>query len=165
MSSARMARALRKKNVFTDLQATAKEDALREIVGRLQENGELPPRMAKPALESLLAREKMGSTGIGNGIAIPHVKLRGGPDESLVAIARSAAGVDFAAIDGEKVYVLFLVVSQEDRAEDHLAILKSISALVRDGYRHRLLLGSRTPEDFIDLFRDPSEDEAGRGTG
>lgn len=157
MSPTLMARALRRKNVFTDLKATAKEDALREIVGRLQENGELPARLAKTALESLVAREKMGSTGIGNGIAIPHVKLRGGPEETLVAIARSAAGVDFAAIDGEKVFVLFLVVSQEERAEDHLAILKSISALVRDGYRHRLLLGSRTPEDFVDLFKEPPE--------
>ncbi len=160
-----MARALRRKNVFTDLQATGKEDAIREIVGRLQENGELPARMAKQALDALVAREKMGSTGIGNGIAIPHVKLKGGPEDSLVAIARSSAGVDFAAIDGEKVFVLFLVVSQEERAEDHLAILKSISALVRDGYRHRLLLGSRTPEDFIDLFKDPPEAGPGPGMG
>ena len=151
----KVSRALRRKNVFTDIQATAKEEALREMVGRLQEGGEIPARLAKPALEALVARERMGSTGIGNGIAIPHVKLKGGPEESLVAIGRSAAGVDFAAIDGEKVFVLFLVVSSDERPEDHLAILKAISSLVRDGYRHRLLLGSRTPEDFIDLFKEP----------
>jgi mannitol/fructose-specific phosphotransferase system IIA component (Ntr-type) len=155
MSPLKIARVLKKKNVFTDLRQTTKEDVLREMVGHLQESGEIPARLAKQALEALVAREKMGSTGIGNGIAIPHVKLKGGPEEPLVAIGRSESGVDFAAIDGEKVRVLFLVVSHEDRAEDHLAILKGISALVRDGYRHRLLLGSRTPEDFVDLFKEP----------
>jgi mannitol/fructose-specific phosphotransferase system IIA component (Ntr-type) len=155
VSPLRMSKALRRKNVFTDLRAVAKDDALREIVGHLQEGGELPPKIARQVLESLVAREKMGSTGIGNGIAIPHVKLKGGPEETLVAVARSEAGVDFASIDGEKVRVLFMVISNEDRAEDHLAILKTISSLVRDGYRHRLLLGSKTPEDFVDLFKEP----------
>ena len=157
MSPLKMARVLKRKNVFTDLKATRKEEALEEILDRLGKEGEIPPRLAKQACEALLAREKMGSTGIGNGIAIPHVKLKTGPEETLVAIGRSAAGVDFAAIDGEKVYVLFLVLSNEERPEDHLAVLKSISTLVRDGYRHRLLLGSRTPEDFIDLFKEPGD--------
>jgi len=154
MTPLRVGRVLRRKNVFTDLKATTKEDALREMADLLQEGGELPAKIARQVLDSLLARERMGSTGIGNGIAIPHVKIKGGPEESLVAIARSARGVDFAAIDGEKVFVLFMVVSSDEKPEDHLAILKSISALVRDGYRHRLLLGSRTPEDFIDLFKE-----------
>jgi mannitol/fructose-specific phosphotransferase system IIA component (Ntr-type) len=81
--------------------------------------------------------------------------MKGAPEETLVAIARSEAGVEFASIDGDKVRVIFLVLSQDEHPEDHLAVLKSISTLVRDGYRHRLLLGSRTPEDFIDLFKDP----------
>ena len=155
MSPSKMSKALKRKNVFTDLRSVAKEDALKELIGHLQEGGDLPARLAKQALEALLAREKMGSTGIGNGIAIPHVKLKGGPEETIVAIGRSDQGIEFASIDGEKVKILFLVVSHEDRAEDHLAILKTISALVRDGYRHRLLLGSKTPEDFVDLFKDP----------
>jgi len=150
----KIARAIHKKNVFIDLQATDKESALREIISRVQEGGDLSARVARQAFEAILAREKMGSTGIGNGIAIPHVKLKDGPEGSLIAIARSESGVDFAAIDGEKVHVLFLVLSAEDKPEDHLTILKGISALVRDGYRHRLLLGSRTPEDFIDLFKE-----------
>jgi mannitol/fructose-specific phosphotransferase system IIA component (Ntr-type) len=157
MSPLRMSKALKKKNVFVDLRSTAKEDALREIVGHLQEAGELAPRVAKQVLDALVTREKMGSTGIGNGIAIPHVKLKAGPAETLVAIGRSEAGIEFASIDGEKVRILFLVVSGEDHPEDHLAILKSISSLVRDGYRHRLLLGSRTPEDFVDLFKDTGD--------
>jgi mannitol/fructose-specific phosphotransferase system IIA component (Ntr-type) len=148
-------RALHRKNVFTDLRATAKEDVLREMLARLEEVGEITPRLAKTALEALLAREKMGSTGIGNGIGIPHVKLKSGPEETMVAIGRSESGIEFAAIDGEKVRVVFLVLSHEDRPDDHLAVLKGISTLVRDGYRHRLLLGSRTPEDFVDLFKEP----------
>jgi mannitol/fructose-specific phosphotransferase system IIA component (Ntr-type) len=155
VSGAKIVRALRRKNVFTALKAVRKEDSLREILDNLEEGGELPPKLAKQALEALMARERLGSTGIGNGIAIPHVKLKGGPEETLVAIGRSEAGVEFASIDGDKVKVIFLVISQEDHPEDHLAVLKSISTLVRDGYRHRLLLGSRTPEDFLDLFKEP----------
>jgi mannitol/fructose-specific phosphotransferase system IIA component (Ntr-type) len=150
----KVARAIKKRNVFLELKSTTKDAVLQELVSRVQEGGDLPAKVAKAALEAIVAREKMGSTGIGNGIAIPHVKLKGGPEETLVAIGRSAAGVDFAAVDGAKVHVLFLVVSRDDRPEDHLAILKSISAVVRDGYRHRLLLGSRTPDDFIDLFKE-----------
>jgi len=155
MSAAPIARALRRKNVFTALKAVRKEDALREILDNLEEGGDLPPRLAKQAYDALLARERLGSTGIGNGIAIPHVKLKGGPEETIVAIGRSEAGIEFASIDGDKVKVVFLVVSHEDHPEDHLAVLKGISTLVRDGYRHRLLLGSRTPEDFLDLFKEP----------
>ena len=155
MSGAKIVRALRRKNVFTALKAVRKEEALREILDNLEESGELAPKLAKQSLEALMARERLGSTGIGNGIAIPHVKLKGGPEETLVAIGRSEAGVEFASIDGDKVKVIFLVISQEDHPEDHLAVLKSISTLVRDGYRHRLLLGSRTPEDFLDLFKEP----------
>lgn len=158
MTPMRVGRVLRRKNVFTDLKAETKDEALRELVELVQAGGELPAKVAKQALEALFAREKMGSTGIGNGIAIPHVKLKGGPEETLVAIAKSAKGVDFASIDGEKVHVLFLVVSSDERPDDHLAILKGISALVRDGYRHRLLLGSRTPEDFLDLFKESGEE-------
>jgi mannitol/fructose-specific phosphotransferase system IIA component (Ntr-type) len=150
----KIAKAIKKKNVFVDLQAVEKEDALREMVSRLQENDELTAAQAKQTLKALIAREAMGSTGIGNGIAIPHVKLDSAPEGSLVCIARSAQGVDFNAVDGAKVFVLFLVLSRENCAADHLVILKGISAVVRDGYRHRLLLGSRTAEDFIDLFKE-----------
>lgn len=150
----KIAKAIKKKNVFTEIESTGKDEVLAEMVGLLQENGELTARQARTTLDALIAREKMGSTGIGNGIAIPHVKLPSAPEGSLVAIGRSTAGVDFAAVDGGKVFVLFLVLSKDDRVEDHLAILKGVSAVVRDGYRHRLLLGSRTAEDFIDLFKE-----------
>jgi mannitol/fructose-specific phosphotransferase system IIA component (Ntr-type) len=150
----KVARAIKKKNVFLDLKSTAKDEVLQEMISRLQESGEITARLAKVAYEAVLAREKMGSTGIGNGIAIPHVKLKGGPEDTMVSIGRSAGGVDFAAVDGARVHVLFLVISRDDRPDDHLAVLKGITAVVRDGYQHRLLLGSRTPDDFIDLFKD-----------
>jgi mannitol/fructose-specific phosphotransferase system IIA component (Ntr-type) len=155
VSGSRIVRALRRKNVFPALKAVRKDEAIREILDNLEESGELSAKLAKSAHDALMARERLGSTGIGNGIAIPHVKLKGGPEETIVAIGRSDAGVEFASIDGDKVKVIFLVISQEDHPEDHLSVLKSISTLVRDGYRHRLLLGSRTPEDFLDLFKEP----------
>ncbi|MHC4821570.1 MAG: PTS sugar transporter subunit IIA [Planctomycetota bacterium] len=143
---------LKAENVFTDLEGTDKNGVLKEMVGRIQENGGLTTHMARKALDAILEREARGSTGIGNGVGIPHVKMKNGPAEPLVAIGRCDAGIDFASVDGEPVHVLFLLITNEAASETHLEILKGITTLIRDGYRHRLLLGSRTPEDFIDLF-------------
>src|SRR4030081_1903662 len=98
----RIAEVLREDLVFPDLAASDKAGAL----------GELSPGLAKasPGLspgkltETLLEREKLGSTGIGEGVAIPHGKLPGIPG-LIAAFARSQAGVDFAAIDGKPTYL------------------------------------------------------------
>ncbi|HXN54964.1 MAG TPA: PTS sugar transporter subunit IIA, partial [Myxococcales bacterium] len=81
-------------------------------------------------LEVLLEREKLGSTGIGEGVAIPHGKLAGVPSV-IAAFGRSRAGIDFAAVDGKPARLFFLLFAPENSAGIHLKALARISRLLR----------------------------------
>ena len=79
----------------------------------------------------ILEREKLGSTGIGEGIAIPHGKMKG-IDRILCAFGRSKEGVDFDAVDGKPVHIIFLLLAPEDSAGLHIQMLSRISRILRD---------------------------------
>lgn len=83
------------------------------------------------AVAVILEREKLGSTGIGEGIAIPHGKMKG-IDRILCAFGRSKEGVDFDAIDKKPVHIFFLLLAPEDSAGLHIQMLSRISRILRD---------------------------------
>ena len=147
---------VKKKNVFSDLEGTDRETVLREMVGRLHENGELGETDVEPIIEGLMSRERLGTTGIGRGLAIPHVRY----DELaklLIAVGRSDTGIDFASVDGSPVTIVFLIISPESQQDDYLAALRWVSIVARDEYHNKLLHGARTQDDFIELFQDIEE--------
>lgn len=133
--------------VIEELKAKDKEGVLREMVSMLAKGGKL--RDEAQALEVLFEREKLGSTGIGDGIAIPHGKL---PDlDSVVcAFGRSRKGIDFEAVDGKPVHLFFLLLAPENSASEHLKALARLSRLLKDPlFRKRLL----EAEDREALYR------------
>lgn len=136
-----LAALLRAGGIFYDIEATGKRDLLRAFVARLP----LPPEQDRETLLSVLeAREAMGSTGIGDGIAIPHVR---NPvvlhvDEPFVSLGLLRHPVDFDAIDGKPVSALFMVVSPT--VPVHLRILAQLGYLLRDETL-RALLRRRAP--------------------
>jgi PTS system fructose-specific IIA component/PTS system nitrogen regulatory IIA component len=152
----RFSKQVKKKNVFCSLESEDRDAAIREMVGRLAENGEIAEDLAQPLVDGLLARERLGSTGIGKGVAIPHVKHEGVKD-LLIAVGRSDQGLDFAAIDGEGVRVLFLIIAPEANQEEYLEALRWVSKVARDDYHNKLLSGASTPAGFIELFQDIEE--------
>ena len=79
----------------------------------------------------ILEREKLGSTGIGEGVAIPHGKMKG-IDHILCAFGRSKKGIDFDAVDGKPVHIFFLLLAPEDSAGLHIQMLSRISRILRD---------------------------------
>jgi len=81
-------------------------------------------------IAAILKREELGSTGIGNGVAVPHTK-HASVEKLSATVAISQAGVDFASLDGEDVFILFMVVSPPDRPGDHLRGLENISRHLR----------------------------------
>jgi len=83
--------------------------------------------------KAILEREKLGSTAIGNGVAIPHAKIRG-IKKPLFILGRSLEGVDFDALDGEKTYLFFMLISPQKEVGLHLKILAKISHLVKDKF-------------------------------
>ena len=144
----RFSKQIKKKNVFCSLESDDRDGAIREIVARLMEGGEIAEDQVQPLVDGLLARERLGSTGIGKGIAIPHVRHEG-IDGLLIAVGRSDRGLDFAAIDGEAVRVVFLIVAPEAKQDEYLQVLRWVSMAARDEYHNKLLTGASTPAGFI----------------
>jgi nitrogen PTS system EIIA component len=124
----RVAEFLREDLVLGDLAATDKAGVLAELCAAVSRVYTLLPQGR--LLEVLLEREKLGSTGIGEGVAIPHGKLAGVPGV-IAAFGRSRAGIDFAAVDGKPARLFFLLFAPENSAGIHLKALARISRLLR----------------------------------
>jgi nitrogen PTS system EIIA component len=140
-----MSQLVRAGGIFYDIEAKEKPDLLAAFVARLP----LPPEQDRATLLSVLeAREAMGSTGIGDGIAIPHVRnpIILHVDEAFVTLSLLRHAVDFDAIDGKPVHALFMVVSPT--VPVHLRILAQLGFLLRDNLL-RELLRKRAPADQI----------------
>lgn len=115
-------------SIVADLKARDKEGVLREIVGHMAASGLIENEQA--ALEVVLERERVGSTGIGEGIAIPHGKLEE-LQTVVAAFGRSAEGVEFDSLDGEPVRIVFLLLSPESSASMHLKALARVSRMLK----------------------------------
>ncbi|MEE9613376.1 MAG: PTS sugar transporter subunit IIA [Thermodesulfobacteriota bacterium] len=142
----RLTDVLSRDNVISDLGASEKRELLDEMASDLCERvGGLD---REKLLEMLLEREKLGSTGIGHGVAIPHGKIKG-IEEVLVAFGRSRKGVDFNSMDDKPVHLFFMIVAPENSTAVHLKVLASISRLLRDsGFRKRLIKASSGEEIY-----------------
>ena len=124
---------LSKKAIITDLKSSKKEDVMRELVDALINSGDIEKRHRNKLIDALMARESLGSTAIGQGIAIPHAKCD--CSEKLVAaFGLSKKGVDFDSLDGEPAYIFFLLLAPQDSAGPHLKALARISRLLKDKY-------------------------------
>ncbi|MGV8079678.1 MAG: PTS sugar transporter subunit IIA [Syntrophales bacterium] len=122
--------------VIEELQAKTKRDVLSELSSVFLKDLEGD---SEEMVSILLEREKLGSTGIGDGIAIPHGKM-GAMKELVVAFGRSRKGIDFNAMDGKPVHLFFLLMAPENSAGLHLKALARISRMLKDGvFRKRLL--------------------------
>lgn len=124
---------LSEKAITADLKSTEKEDILKELVDLLVEAGEIDKKDKGKLIEQLMAREALGSTAIGQGVGIPHTKS-GCVTKLVASFGLSQKGVDFDSLDGEKVYVFFLLVAPQDSAGPHLKALARISRLLKDKY-------------------------------
>lgn len=145
--------------IVPDLQATSKEDAIRAMVTSLKNSGAIPEADEEGIISAILKREELGSTGIGNGVAVPHTK-HPSVDRLVATVALSKSGVDFASLDGEDVFILFLLVSPPDRPGDHLRGLENISRHLRDQTFCSFLRQSSTQKDIIDLLDEADGEQA-----
>jgi mannitol/fructose-specific phosphotransferase system IIA component (Ntr-type) len=140
-------------------QASSKEEALSSFLDELVVKGVLQREHLKEISSALGKRESLGSTGIGNGVAVPHAKLKT-LDRAVVALACLPDGVDYAAIDGEPVHILFLLLSPTKEGSTHVGLLKWIATLARSADFRRFLLRSQTPRDVLALIEEMSQEIA-----
>jgi nitrogen PTS system EIIA component len=135
--------------VIADLTEKEKSAVLKEMAGQLAdtESGLDPAQI----LKVLQDREKISTTAIGEGVAIPHGKL---PNVQKVTalFARSLQGVDFASLDGEPTYLFFTLIAPQDAAADHLKALARISRLLKDPDLRRRLLAAATNQELYNII-------------
>ena len=116
-----------------DIKSTKKEEVIKELVDALVAAGEIEKRCRNKLIDALMTRESLGSTAIGQGIAIPHAKSDC-VDKLIAAFGLSKKGVDFDSLDAEPAYIFFLLVAPQDSAGPHLKALARISRLLKDKY-------------------------------
>jgi fructose-specific phosphotransferase system IIA component len=127
---------LRRDLIQADLRPRGKADCLRLLIDMVAAAGVV--RDPEDSLERLIEREKVVSTGIGNGVAIPHAKTAHVKD-LVIGVARVSAGLDFDALDGQPVHVLFLLLGPQEAASQHVRLLARIARLVKaEGFLDRL---------------------------
>lgn len=142
--------------VIARLSASSKKQALQELAKRAASLTGLPDRAI---FDILLERERLGTTGVGNGIAIPHGKLPG-LDRLYGVFARLATPIQFEAIDEQPVDLIFVLLAPQCAGADHLKALARISRLLRDRRVCEKLRGSSDSEALFALLTDATTSHA-----
>ena len=148
------------KSCSVNLAAATKSDALREVVENLIKGESLDEALRAPAVEALDAREKLGSTGVGMNVAIPHVKLAG-LEQSVCSLSVHPTGLEWQAVDGAPVHLVFTVLrpalqAGAQDAERHLELIQWIARLARDQDFRRFALKVKTKAQLVELLKEKS---------
>jgi len=140
---------LEEENIIPDLKARDKKRAIEELTEALVKNN---PSLDKDSLvRVLLERESLGSTAIGDGVAIPHGKYPG-MSMPIISFGRSRKGLEFEAMDGQPVFLFFLLVAPEDSASIHLKALARIAKLLKDSNFRKLLIEATTRKELYKII-------------
>lgn len=144
--------------IRTNLEVDNKEQVIRAMASALLEAGKISADQHESIVEAILKREELGSTGIGRGVAVPHTK-HPSVKELVGTVAVIESGVDFDSLDGEKVHLLFMLVSPPDRPGDHLRALENISRQLRDDTFCKFLKQSKEPGDVWQLLEEADNNQ------
>ena len=145
----RLTEILKPQNIKIPLEAKVKTEAIGELVELLAANGDLTD--PKKVLDAVLDREATRTTGIGNGLAIPHGKCTG-TDHLVMAIGRPATPIDFQAIDGRPVTLIWLLSSPPDKTGPHIHALARISRLMTIDRFRQALTTAKTSQEIFDII-------------
>jgi PTS system nitrogen regulatory IIA component len=137
--------------IVPELKANTKKGVLEELVTLLVQDQKVND--VDGAVQILLEREKLGSTGIGQGIAIPHAKT----DQAKTVVAAfglSKKGISFDSLDGDPVHIVFLLIAPPDAAATHLKALARISRMLKDKFFRQSLREAKTTDEVLRLIRE-----------
>jgi len=147
--------------IIPDLASTERDEAIAEIVQALVDAGALSPELREDFVKAIIKREKRGSTGFGHGVAVPHVK-HPAISKMAVAVAVSRSGIEFNALDKQPVYSIFLLLSPEDKPEDHLDAMEAIFGNLSQETFRRFLRQAGSIEDVMTLLEEADAGAAKR---
>ena len=140
--------------IIEELHSTTKPGVLDELSTVIERVSGVP--MKERLIQALEERERLGSTGIGDGVAIPHGKLKD-LKVMMAAFGRSSKGLDFQSIDGEPAHIFFLLVAPGEMAGPHLKALARISRLLREPSRRKAFMEARNREEIYRLISEGDE--------
>ncbi len=142
--------------IIPELQARTRDDAIREMVQSLADVGSIAPDDVEEIAAKIIERENQGSTGIGKGIAVPHIK-HPGVSEIVGTVGCCREGLDFSSLDKAPVYSVLLLVSPQDDPERHLEAMESVfSHLQKDMFR-KFLRQAESKEAIVELLMEADE--------
>ncbi|EUJ26585.1 PTS sugar transporter subunit IIA, partial [Listeria grayi] len=140
---------LSKETMILSLQATTKEAVIDELISSLERNGKInDPKLFK---EEIMKREAQSSTGIGEGIAMPHAKTKA-VNVPTVVFAKSEQGIDYESLDGQPAELFFMIAATDGANETHLETLAALSRLLVNPDFVQALKNTKTPDEVIALF-------------
>jgi PTS system nitrogen regulatory IIA component len=137
--------------ICPELVAVDRDGAIRELVVALAGAGALPATAVDEVVAALIKREQNGSTGFGKGVAVPHAK-HAKIQKMVGAIGRSVGGIDFAALDHQPVYIVFLLLSPENQPQQHLGAMNIVFSNLQEDMFRRFLRQCPTREAIVELL-------------
>lgn len=147
----RMSEFIVREAISADLKAGNKEGVIREMVENLRLAGYFKGNEADDVVKAILKRELLSSTGIGDGVAIPHAK-HSSVDRLVGTVAVTPSGVPFDSVDNDPVFVLVMLISPQERPSEHLRALEGVSRCLKDKEFVRSLRQATTPQQIWDLI-------------
>jgi len=145
-----------KKAILPVLKAKDKKGAIQELVQAARKAFDNERFVVADIVDAIVQREKIGSTGIGGGVGVPHAKLDG-IKNVIGAFGRVAPPIDFSAVDGEPVSLIFLILSPPAKGEAYLKALQKIMTALKRPNFVKFLKGAKTNGDIVEIFREIEE--------
>lgn len=145
---------LKSKAIVMDIKAKDKIEAINELVDHMVANKFV--KDGEAFVKALAKRENLESTGIGDGIAIPHARTDS-VKELVLAFARAPHGVDFSSIDGKPSYLIFLIASPENKKSEYIMALAKLSRLLRKPTVREKLKNAQDPDEVLNVIKQNEE--------
>jgi len=142
--------------VIPQLKAADRDGVITELVSALVKAGRLEDKKRREIIKAVINREQEASTGMGKGVAVPHVKHEAAKDV-VAAIGLSSGGIDFSSLDSQLVYSVILLISPVDSPDRHLQAMESIFKHLQHERFRSFLRQSQTAEQIVDLLREADE--------
>lgn len=133
------------------LDAETREEAIRDLIKTLKKESIIEEEA--PLMDAIIEREKIVTTGIGMGVAIPHAKLQEF-DDFFLAIGILPYGVEWEALDGNPVRLVFLIGGPDDKQTEYLQILSSLTQILKNEERRKKLFLAKTPEEVVGILKE-----------
>ena len=151
---------LRREAVLLEVSRLDKWQVIEGLTDLLVSADRLPAGKRQAVLDALLARERSMSTGMENGVAIPHCSMEE-VDDTLVALGVSQTGVEFESIDGRPTHLILLLVTPKNKTKVHIRTLAEIAKLLNDATFRDRLIQAGTADEVVDLVRKRERDDRG----